>query len=325
MSRNTEQKVKLLVLYDILCHFTDENHALNSDELISELAKHNISVSRKILPSDIALLNEYGYEVLSYKKKYHYYYVVNRHFDTAEIAMLADVVKASKLNAEQKNTLIKKLSEMVGSYQAENISKNIITYSNPKRSNKRLMYSVDAIDKAINERKKISFLYYSLNAKKEKVYRKDGGRYVTNPLVMVWNKDNYYLITYPDKHEGVTTYRIDRMEDVKIEETPIVEKKEFINFDIEKYRAQAFSMFGGEVQNIELQFHPEMLDDIYDKFGEDIEIKAIEDIYRIYAPIQVSPTFFAWVVGSRGKVRIISPQSVCEQFNEFVKTIKEVY
>ena len=325
MSRNTEQKVKLLVLYDILCRLTDENHALNSDELIEKLAKHNISVSRKILPLDIALLNEYGYEVLSYKKKYHYYYVVNRRFDTAEIAMLADVVKASKLNAEQKNTLIKKLSEMVGSYQAENISKNIITYSNPKRSNKRLMYSVDAIDKAINERKKISFLYYSLNAKKEKVYRKDGGRYVTNPLVMVWNKDNYYLITYPDKHEGVTTYRIDRMEDVKIEETPIVEKKEFINFDIEKYRAQAFSMFGGKVQNVELQFNSEMLDDMYDKFGEDIDVKTYGDIYKISVPIQVSPTFFAWVVGSRGKVHIISPQSVCEQFNEFVKIIKEEY
>lgn len=94
---------------------TDENHALNSDELIEELSKHNISVSRKVLPLDIALLNEYGYEVLSYKKKYHYYYVVNRHFDTAEIAMLADVVKASKLNGEQKSPLIKKLSEMVGS------------------------------------------------------------------------------------------------------------------------------------------------------------------------------------------------------------------
>lgn len=61
MSRNTEQKVKLLVLYDILCRLTDENHALNSDELIDELAKYNITASRKVLPLDIALLNEYGY------------------------------------------------------------------------------------------------------------------------------------------------------------------------------------------------------------------------------------------------------------------------
>lgn len=105
MSRKSEQKIKLLVLYDILCSKTDENHALNSDELITELAKHNVEVSRKVLPLDIALLNEYGYEVLSYKKKYHYYYVVNRRFDTAEIAMLADVIKASKLSLEQKSTL----------------------------------------------------------------------------------------------------------------------------------------------------------------------------------------------------------------------------
>lgn len=325
MSRNTEQKVKLLVLYDILCRLTDENHALNSDELINELAKRNISVSRKILPLDIALLNEYGYEVLSYKKKYHYYYVVNRHFDTAEIAMLADVVKASKLSAEQKTMLIKKLSEMIGSYQAENISKNIIACNSPKRSNRHLIYSVDAIDRAINERKKISFRYYSLDANKEKVYRKGGGRYVTNPLVMVWNKDNYYLITYPDNHDNVTTYRIDRMEDVKVEEIPIVEKKAFANFDVERYRLQAFSMFGGELRDVELQFHPEMLDDIYDKFGEDIIVKFYQDTYRICVPIQVSPTFFSWVVGSRGKVRIISPQAVCEQFTEFVNTIKEEY
>lgn len=325
MSRNTEQKVKLLVLYDILCRLTDENHALNSDELIDELAKYNITVSRKVLPLDIALLNEYGYEVLSYKKKYHYYYIVNRHFDTAEIAMLADVVKASKLNAEQKTMLIKKLSEMIGSYQAENISKNIIACNSPKRSNRHLIYSVDAIDRAINERKKISFRYYSLNANKEKVYRKSGGRYVTNPLVMVWNKDNYYLITYPDNHDNVTTYRIDRMEDVKVEEVPIIEKKAFANFDVERYRVQAFSMFGGELKDVELQFCPEMLDDIYDKFGEDIIVKSYQDTYRICVPIQVSPTFFSWVVGSRGKVQIISPQAVCEQFTEFVNTIREEY
>ena len=325
MPRNTEQKVKLLVLYDILCRLTDENHALNSDELINELAKHNISVSRKILPLDIALLNEYGYEVLSYKKKYHYYYVVNRHFDTAEIAMLADVVKASKLSAEQKTMLIKKLSEMIGSYQAENISKNIIACNSPKRSNRHLIYSVDAIDRAINERKKISFRYYSLDVNKEKVYRKGGGRYVTNPLVMVWNKDNYYLINYPDNHDNVTTYRIDRMEDVKVEEIPIIEKKAFANFDVERYRVQAFSMFGGELRDVELQFYTEMLDDIYDKFGEDIIVKSYQDTYRICVPIQVSPTFFSWVVGSRGKVRIISPQTVCKQFAEFVNTIKEEY
>lgn len=325
MAFTKEQKVKLLVLYDILCRLTDEEHALNTDEIIVELAKKNIKIARKTLPEDIALLNEYGYEVLSYKKKFHYYYVVNRHFDTAEISMLADVVKASKLSPGQKHELIRKLSEMVGSYQGEKISKHIINCDAPKRSNSHIIYSIDAIDRAISERKKISFLYYSLDEKKNKVYRKDGNRYITNPLVMVWNKDNYYLITYPDRHEGTTTYRIDRMESVKVENIDIVEKAEFADFDVEKYRTQVFSMFGGEVRNVELQFVSEMLDDIYDKFGEGVRVRTVGDKHKVFVPVQVSPTFFAWVAGSRGKMRITSPCDVKDQFQEFVDKIKEEY
>lgn len=325
MSRTSEQKIKLLVLYDILCRLTDENHALNSDEIIAELAKHNIEVSRKVLPSDIALLNKYGYEVLSYKKKYHYYYVVNRHFDTAEIAMLADVIKASKLSSEQKSMLIQKLGEMIGNHQAEKISKNIINYDEPKRSNNRIIYSIDAIDRAISEQKKISFLYYSLDAEKKKIYRKEGNRYITNPLVMVWNKDNYYLIAYPDHHNNTITYRIDRMEDVRIEDERIVKKKEFVDFNVEKYRMQVFSMFGGELKEVGLQFVPEMLDDIYDKFGENVPIETVGDKYQVLVQIQISPTFFSWVIGSRGKVHIISPLEVKEQFTAFVDTIKREY
>lgn len=36
MAFTKEQKVKLLVLYDILCRLTDEEHALNTDEIIAE-------------------------------------------------------------------------------------------------------------------------------------------------------------------------------------------------------------------------------------------------------------------------------------------------
>lgn len=325
MPRNSEQKIKLLVLYDLLCRLTDDEHALHTDEIITELARYNIPASRKVLPKDIALLNEYGYEVLSYKKKYLYYYVVSRRFDTAEIAMLADVVKASKLNGAQKSGLIKKLSETVGSHQAKSLSKHIINCDAPKRSNSHIIYSIDAIDRAINERKKVSFLYYSLDEKKNKIYRKEGKRYVVNPLVMVWNEDNYYLITYHDKHKDTTTYRIDRMESVRVEKTPIVEKEEYASFDVEKYRTEVFSMFGGETRSVELQFAPEMLDDMYDKFGEQIRVGKSEDNYIITVPIQISPTFFSWVAGSRGKVRILSPQSVKERFAEFLKEIKENY
>lgn len=83
---------------------TDEDHAMNADEIRTALAERGISVIRRVVANDIATLNQYGYEVLSYKKKYTYYYVVNRSLEMAEEVMLADVVNASKLPVVQKNT-----------------------------------------------------------------------------------------------------------------------------------------------------------------------------------------------------------------------------
>lgn len=47
--------------------------------------------------------------------------------------------------------------------------------------------------------------------------------------------------------------------------------------------------------------------------------------YRLKIPIQISKTFFAWVAGTQGKMQILAPQTVCEQFNNFIAKIKEVY
>lgn len=326
MAHATEQKIKLLVLYDLLCRLTDENHALNTDEIIALLAEKKIAVSRKILLQDIALLNEYGYEVLTYKKKYHYYYVVNRHFDSAEIAFLADAVQASKLSATQKQTLTNKLMTTMGDFQATELATAARFGTMPKRNNRHIIYTIDTLKQAIADNKKVSFKYYSLDYQKNKVYRNGGKRYFVNPLVVVWNKDNYYLVCYYDKHDGTATYRIDRMSEAQEESAERVYRKELDGFDIENYRQRVFSMFGGEEQEVDLQFDSTMLDDVFDKFGEEVNIVKVDDTtYRLKVPIQVSKTFFAWVVGTQGKMRILSPQAVCEQFNEFVTKIKEEY
>lgn len=326
MSHTTEQKIKLLVLYDLLCRHTDENHALNTDEIIALLAEKKIAVSNRILVHDIELLNEYGYEVLSYRKKYYYYYIVNRQFDSAEIAFLTDAVQASKLSATQKQTLTNKLMTTMGDFQAMELTTAARFGTMPKRNNRYIIYTIDTMKQAIANNKKVSFKYYSLDYKKNKVYRKSGERYVVNPLVVVWNKDNYYLVCYYDKYDNTVTYRIDRMEEAREEKTERVYRKEFDKFDVEQYRQSVFSMFGGEEQEITLRFDSTMIDDVFDKFGEDVNIdKMDENTYRLRVPIQVSKTFFAWVVGTQGKMRILSPQPVCEQFNEFVAKIKEAY
>lgn len=46
--RKNEYKIKLLVLWDILCRFTDEEHPMNTDEIIEKLNEKGIASSRKV-------------------------------------------------------------------------------------------------------------------------------------------------------------------------------------------------------------------------------------------------------------------------------------
>ena len=323
---NDVHKIKLLLLWDILCKNTDENHALNTDEIVNLLALRGVNVSRKILVQDIAILCDNGYEVLSYKKKYHYYYVVNRSLEMAEVVMLADVINASKLPVSQKKALVQRLSETLCSHQAENISKHIVSLDKGRKGNSSFIYNMDAIDRAINDNKQISFLYFDYDEKHKKVYRKNGNRYVVNPTFMVWNKDNYYMLSFSNGHDNMVTYRLDKMDAVKVEDTEREPHPEYEIFNTEEYRKQVFSMFGGETQKVTLLFEPCILSDMFDRFGDDIRIKKADDnIFSADVTVQISKTFLAWIVGTQGKVKIKSPRKVVDEFNEFVAKIKEAY
>jgi len=325
MAKNTDSSIKLLVLYDILLKLTDEEHALSTNEIIEELKKRGISVSRKVLPSDIDLLNKYGYEICSYVKKSRYYYAIHQLFDTAEITMLTDVIKASKLTDSRKETIINKLYSTIGMYK-DTATDNIIFLETKKYGNSSIIYNIDAIETAIKQKKKVSFVYFHLDENKNKVYNKDKKRYVFNPLSLIWSKDNYYLLCYDDRHDGTSRYRIDKMENVTVEDELILEKEEFKDFDSETYRKQVFSMFGGELEKVTIQFDKELLSDVYDKFGTDIQIhKSNDGTLTTTIEVQVSKTFFLWVVGTLGKVKIIEPSQVAEKFGSFVKQITDNY
>jgi len=325
MAKSTDTSIKLLLLYDILLRKTDDKHALSTNDIIRELKASGINLSRKVLPSDIALLNKYGYEVSTYVKRERFYYVEQHLFDAAEVTMLADVIKASKLTDKRKQIITDKLYSTIG-VQKSATNESVIALDTAKYANPCILYNIDAIERAIEEKKKVSFLYFSLDENKKKVYRSDKKRYIFNPLAMIWSKDNYYLLCYDDKHDGTSRYRIDKMEEVRVENEARLEKKEFENFNAETYRKHIFSMFGGELKKVEIRFTKDMLGDVYDKFGTDFPIHlASETEFKATVEVQVSRTFFIWVVGTLGKAEIIGPNGVKADFENFVSQIKENY
>ena len=62
------EKIKLLVLYKLLCKYTDKDHSLSTGEIMALLSDKGIEISRNTIYDNIRMLNEYGYEVLSLQK-----------------------------------------------------------------------------------------------------------------------------------------------------------------------------------------------------------------------------------------------------------------
>lgn len=80
-----------------------------------------------------------------------------------------------------------------------------------KPENEQVYMIVDAINEAINARKKIRFQKVEYNVKKERVLHHGGEEYVFSPYSLVWDGDFYYVVGYSDKYKSIGSHRVDRI------------------------------------------------------------------------------------------------------------------
>ena len=219
-----------------------------------------------------------------------------------------DAVQAAKFITPGKSAaLIEKLAALGGSHQAEILKGNIVCFDARKHTNEMLFYNVQALEDAIREHKKASFLYFDLNEKREKVYRRDGERYTVDPMALVYNEDYYYLMSFNSKHDAITTYRVDRMERVQVEDEPVCPQAIVEGADIHEYTSQVFKMYNGVPQEIILDFDDSLIGAVYDRFGEDVSIKRIgKKKCSVTVTVQDSPVFRGWVHQFEKKMKVIT-------------------
>lgn len=324
MGKENFSKIKLLRIWEILKQESDEVHPLSTNQIIERLARGGISCDRRTLYQDIAALNSYGYEVICRRGQHsNSYYVVDRSFDVPELRILIDAVQAASFITEKKTVeLVDKIAALGGSNRAEILKRNIVEFNTTKHSNESVYYSINAIEDGILSRNKISFLYFDLDRNGERQLRKNGERYVVNPVSMVFTNDNYYLICYHDKHKNTASYRIDRMLDVRVTEEPINESARPKSLKISEHRKQAFSMFGGETVTVRFVADASLLDVIYDKFGEKTIITSRGDnMIEFTSTVQLSPVFFGWCCTFGDKLKIVSPKTVVTEMKKHLQKV----
>ena len=226
MSKDNCQKIKMLKLMEILRQETDEQNPIRASELCRKLIDIGITCDRRTLTKDIALLNEQGYEVMSVMLSHEKaYYVEDRSFSVPELKILIDAVQAASFVTDKKTAeLTEKLASLGGSHRAEILKSNMVCFNTRKHRNESIYYNVGCLEEAIVQKKKASFRYYDLDTDGQRVYRREGQLYEVEPVALVFNEDNYYLMTYNEHYDNTVNYRVDRMDRVELLQDDISEK-----------------------------------------------------------------------------------------------------
>ncbi len=294
-----------MYLAKILTEQTDEEHTMTVAEIIDELECVGISAERKSVYDDLEALKLFGIDICSRKTRTTNYYVASREFELPELKLLVDSVQSSKFITRKKSVeLISKIEKLTSKENAKKLQRQVFITNRVKAFNEQIYYNVDKIHSAIAANKQITFKYFNLDVDKKKVYRKDGGLYTESPVSLTWDDENYYLITYKRKYDNFTHYRVDKMEGIEVieNERELSEKP----FDLSSYAKTMFQMFGGEENNVSIEFENDLVGVIFDRFGTDIPIlKTDEKHFICNVKVAVSPHFLSWVMSFGKKAKII--------------------
>ena len=162
--KNSNHRLKILYLYKILFENTDEEHKLSMPEIISKLSHYGITAGRKGLYEDINALRAFGIDIIASRGDKPGYYINKRIFSLPELKLLADEISSSKFITEKKSQdLIRKLGVLTSNSSAKQIERQIFVANRRKTRNESIFVNVDILQKAINDKKKISFLYFLMS------------------------------------------------------------------------------------------------------------------------------------------------------------------
>ena len=311
--------LRLMYIKEIIFEHTDEEHFLNTSELIEMLKNdYGIAVTRQTLVADIDMLIEAGYDIECIKSNPNKYHILSRDFDIAELRILIDVIESLRsLPVSKAKELTKKLARL-GGPSVDILTETINVEAIPRSDNTQIYYIIDAILKAKTSGKQIAFKYYDYSTQTKKVLKNKGRHYTVSPYQLVSSNEYYYLLGHSEKHKKVVAFRVDRICGIP-EVTNTNAQPEPQDITIEKYISDSYHMMTGDTATITLRFDSSVTDAIIDQFGQDLDItffRKNECIAQVDAPI--NNAFFAWLFGFDGKVMISAPAQVKDQYIRLV-------
>lgn len=312
-------KNRPLHILKYLWDHTDEEHPAVITDILAHLEDAGIHTNRKTVASDLADLQDSGFDVVCIKSRQNKYFIGSRSLELAELKMIVDAVQAAKFISQNKSVaLIERLSALGSPFQADQLKRHLYVEGKPKTTNEAVYYTVDLLHNVIQREKTVKFQYIEYTATKEKSLKHNGCYYTLSPYDLVWNNDCYYILGWSDRHQKVVKFRVDRM--YKPVESTAAFHPRPEDYDIEDYCEHVFMMYDGTPCTVELLCENSLMKTMIDQFGEDVKTSIVDDQHFLAeVEVSTSPTFYSWVFTYGGKVKIQAPADIKDEYREQLK------
>lgn len=314
-------KLRILYLYQHLVQHTDAEYTLSTAELMKILKEeYSLQVSRNTISNDLAMLHDCGLHIEHYESTQNKYYYDGHVYELPELKLLVDAISSSKFITQRKSDeLIAKLLTLTNSQNAAKLRRHIYVAGRAKSDNENGYYIVDAINTAIDTKRKISFFYTDFDVAKQRCVSNDGKPYTVSPYTLIWDGDYYYMRGFCDERQEMRNFRLDRIAQQPniLNQIAVMPPEDYNPADYSKH---VFRMYDtDEHVSVQLHCHVSVMKYLIDSFGFDFESEAIDDEYfKATVNVCTSTTFYRWVFGFSGKINIVGPQRIVDAYKEML-------
>ena len=332
------KKMIIINIIEILKKYTDMDHRLTQAEIVDILKKeYMMDVDRKTVKRNLMNLLEMGLDIeyteinkmvpnkktgVPEETSFCTDWYMTREFSDSELRLLIDSLLFSKnVPYNQCKELIEKLKGLSNIYFDKKV-KHICNLPDNQPRNKEVFYTIDILDEAISQNKKVSFTYNSYGTDK-KLHPRREEPYIINPYQMVATNGKYYLICNYDKYDNVVNYRVDKITNIKILDEPRKNVKELLDGEINlpKHMAEHIYMFAGESIRATFKAKNYIIDQLIDWYGKDVDIKSENDEECIVTVNVNKNAFFCWAMQYGMHIEVLEPLDMREQVINSVKEI----
>ena len=323
-----DKKSSLLYVLKILQDCTDEKHLLTYSAISEKLYSiYGVEIERKTIANNIEVLSDYGYDIVKCRKNG--LYLGTRDYEEGELLFLIDAIYSSKsMPSKYAKDLAERLSRTFSKFQRKKFNHLEKIDDGSKPDNKQIFYTVEILNDAIEQKKKVEFQYVSYGVDKSLKFRGDGKFYKINPYFMVNSRGKYYLVCNYDKYDTLANYKIENIANIKIldEETkPIESVCDNEKFSIKDYIKEHIYMMTGETIDAKIKIEKEeKVNDFIDWFGKDVFI--MQNGGEIIASLKVNEeSLIYWLMQYGENFELLEPLNTRIKLKEMLESVLKKY